>query len=1244
MTNDRDRSIHPQEPDLDEFETVPLDEVMRIVDQLDSADPGWVDLQWHAADALHDLYLEDGVASGLNEAIRRGQLAIAAQNGQSAAHLHDLALMLWDRYEATHHDNDLEEYIHLLETALALLDRDDIDTERRAQCQANLATGLVSHSRYEAADEDIDRAVALWETALVSGQLDADAQSGIAANLAQALSREGASEHDLRRAVSYGRQSLQVANDDPEAAAHNEFAVAAALASLHNVVEDEGLLGEATDHVRRGLNCLGPTHPDAPGFTANLIGLLRQEARETNDAAPLAEAVRLARGTLAQTSDGDPDRVLILTTAAAAISEASVQNDDLSLLEEALALYRHAVAMAPDMSHEQGVALINMASVCRDGNERLDAPDLVDEGIDAGERALSIFLEPGLRRAAALTATSNCLRDRFILAGEVATLDCALSYAENALTFTPERHPERAARLTNLAVLLSDEFAERADRAQLDRAIVLYREALDASERVGVRVPERLNDLALALRDRSRDAGNADDLNEAVDLAESALAGSRPGLLTWAGYANNLGNALAERYELDGNPDDLNRVVELFRKALADATGRVHECSGYATNLGLALATRAKVTGNVADFDEALLNLSRSIDLLPAEHPDRAYRLSNLADTYRQRSIMFDDGGRTERAGTDAVAAVDTAEDAVMAARASDARLLPALSNLAEALRWRRSLTPGSTTAARIIEVQRRAATLVQITPAEKFGQAGRWARDAQDEGALVEALEAYGLAVIQTTEVAWIGLSVAERLDLLREMNEVLTRAVACAVRAGEPWTAVAWADHVRSVLWRQGLQATALSTGRNDARLAGLSGLDHEPAGEAPSVKRHRRERLRQLAHTERDALRVAIATAEDYQSLAFPGVIVLLVPGEDTSCAVLMREHEAPRLVNLARAPRGELIVRIETLGRASVAFGDNSGPAHELRARHAIFDCLDWLWDAVASPILDEIAFNADERPQVWWSPVGEFALLPLHAAGHHPRKSGQYAPKNLSAPDRARSSYLPIILAPRSRTPRAPAAPGTLLYVSANDASGGLIHLEEEQEAIRSAVQRIPIGELTEQDATVTAVREAISHCSYLHISAHGSTTAEDSLQVGFQLSDGVFTLRDLARCRADTGMLAVLLTCGSATGDNQFPNEALHVAGAAQQAGFPDVIAATLPVRDASSVPVVHAIYRAIDAAPDSVSEVVPTALDAVVETLRRDPRTSPDPLSWVPYAHFRAGLTPHASAEPDSAKSVLAI
>jgi hypothetical protein len=104
------------------------------------------------------------------------------------------------------------------------------------------------------------------------------------------------------------------------------------------------------------------------------------------------------------------------------------------------------------------------------------------------------------------------------------------------------------------------------------------------------------------------------------------------------------------------------------------------------------------------------------------------------------------------------------------------------------------------------------------------------------------------------------------------------------------------------------------------------------------------------------------------------------------------------------------------------------------------------------------------------------------------------------------------------------------------------------------------------------------------------------------------------------------GELTVLLACDSARGDVQLPNEALHVAAAASQASYRSVVAATKPVRDASTIPVVTALSTAVRDSPADVGSQVAAALHDVVAALRRDPFTGADPLAWAPYAFFGWG------------------
>ena len=1203
-----------------------LDEIIRAVDSLPNDDPDWIDLQWYVADALHQRFLDKGDPNDLNEAIRRGMSVVERQGRSSAAHLHDVALMIWDRFTEKYDPKDLALFVELLETALKRAEKDGTDLELIAECQVNLAAGLMAGTAADVPESVRQRAISLWKSALASGQLNEDAKRGIEANLALSLSYAGESQEELQRVVDSRRRAVAEATTSEDAAiAH--FNLAAALEDLHDITPDEGLLEEAIEHMRYGLGLLGIDHCDHPGYTANLVALLRRLSRESGNPDHVKEAVCLGRKALKRIPDDGSDRPLILINTASAILETVKSDSDLGLIDEALSMYREAIDIAPEGSQDQGVAMVNLVSACIDANELNPDSALLDEALTQGNKALELFSDPDLYRAAALSAVGNAQRDRYRETGSLSDLDEALKHAEEALALTPKQHPERAARLTNLAVLLSDDFEERADRSQLDHAIELYRQALSLPEPVASRVSERRNDLALALRDRYRDTENSQDLDEAIDLAQQAAAASAIDELTYAGYVNNLANALSERYERDHKTADLTKAIKSFNEALVASKNRPTEASGYETNIGIALAARAQDTGSMDDMDQALLHMGRSIDLLPTSHPDRAYRISNLSDAYRQRSLMFQEGGHHNLALEDAKSAVTTAQEAVAAAGSSDARLLPALSNLAQSLRWLEHLVPGVSQSQKTLEAQRQAALLEGITPAEKFGQSARWARDAEAIGDYEEAFKAFKRAVSLTTQVAWIGLTLRERRKLLTDMQEVLEHAVAHAANQRR-LEAFAWADHVRSVLWRQGLQARSLAEKRGDEQWASLSGFISNVKTDRRRSNMRPDEQLRLRAHEGEAELGQTVPDPYAYQGLGADGPIVLLAPGEEKSLALVLKGDAEPLLIHLPKASKGQLREQVEKL-QAKITDNECTYGSES----DAIFDCLGWLWENVTAPILERIT-TAEGRPHVWWSPLGEFALLPVHAAGIHPRRKPQINQRKNDPSkwpnmhERVISSYLPTILLVDSH-PEAENGPlDTVLHVSV-DPSEQLMSLEDERQVIDNALPQAHINHLFDDNATISAFRAALPECTLLHVSAHGWLDRNDSFEAGIDLFDGRFTLRDLAASRADKGQLAVLLTCDSASGDFTTPNEALHVAGAAQQAGFKEVVAATLPVRDDSVVPFVTTLYADITAEPvdKTFAPAVAQAMTDAVDKLRMDSRYAVDPLSWVPYAHFSSHL-----------------
>lgn len=71
--------------------------------------------------------------------------------------------------------------------------------------------------------------------------------------------------------------------------------------------------------------------------------------------------------------------------------------------------------------------------------------------------------------------------------------------------------------------------------------------------------------------------------------------------------------------------------------------------------------------------------------------------------------------------------------------------------------------------------------------------------------------------------------------------------------------------------------------------------------------------------------------------------------------------------------------------------------------------SIAPLLEWIWDAVAQPVLEALGFTESIHddgnwPRVWWIPTGILSNLPLHAARRHTEGTGE------TVLDRVMSSY------------------------------------------------------------------------------------------------------------------------------------------------------------------------------------------------------------------------------------------
>jgi hypothetical protein len=164
-----------------------------------------------------------------------------------------------------------------------------------------------------------------------------------------------------------------------------------------------------------------------------------------------------------------------------------------------------------------------------------------------------------------------------------------------------------------------------------------------------------------------------------------------------------------------GDRNLLSATTDLWLRILTATPADHPDRAGRLSNLGAALLTRFERTGGTADLDAAITDFRDAVQATPADHPRRPAFLSNLGNALLTRF---------ERTGAmaDLDAAITDFRDAVQATPADDPRRAGRLSNLGNALRARFERTGAAADLDAAIEVGQQA---VQATPADDPERAG---------------------------------------------------------------------------------------------------------------------------------------------------------------------------------------------------------------------------------------------------------------------------------------------------------------------------------------------------------------------------------------------------------------------------------------------------------------------------------------------------------------------------------------
>lgn len=253
-------------------------------------------------------------------------------------------------------------------------------------------------------------------------------------------------------------------------------------------------------------------------------------------------------------------------------------------------------------------------------------------------------------------------------------------------------------------------------------------------------------------------------------------------------------------------------------------------------------------------------------------------------------------------------------------------------------------------------------------------------------------------------------------------------------------------------------------------------------------------------------------------------------------------------------------------------------------------------------------------------------TGPLSFLPIHAAGLY---DADDQPK---ISDFVVSSYTPtltaLLNAKAQRLGRAQLGRDCRVLGVSQPSTAGQSPLPQTCDEIQMIQnQSMSVGDLSllwldREKATVKAVLDGITKCNWIHLACHGTQDPVKPTDSAFLLADGKLTLQKIMEQSFTHTELAILSACQTATGDQNLPEEAIHLAAGMLAAGYGSVVATMWSIFDNDAPLVAESLYSYLmkDGKGDSTQAAY--ALHDAVARLRKV-RGEKKFAKWVPFIHL---------------------
>ncbi|KAG2099292.1 CHAT domain-containing protein [Suillus discolor] len=912
-------------------------------------------------------------------------------------------------------------------------------------------------------------------------------------------------------------------------------------------------LDDAMEDFQWVLNQCPVGHPDRATALNNLAWTYLQGYLQ-NDVQDIDFPTSLFRNALALRPQHHPDRPLSLFNLAVALSWRHNKTRTAGDIREAAQLYHELLPLCPEGTYLRSIAA---------GKNSLDyvicgcnglPPDGSDEGIHLRRVVLELCPLGHRLRPITLHELAQAVEARFDQHGGIDDLDASIQLRREAVSLCPEGHADRDTYLNNLAFSLVSRFKHQGNHNDLDGAISLHEAALHLRP-VGHEFRDySLGNLGVALVDRFKEREDIEDMTRAISFYREALTLRPPGHPGRTITLHSLAHALQNRYDKSQVSADLNEAIHWYRDSLR--LRRLDHPGHHLTlsNLSSALCSRFTETQENEDVEEAIALCQDSLAALSSLHPDRYFSYMWLQEAYLSRYRVLHD----------------------------PADLSLAVENLRLASRHPTQGFP------------------------YRIRTAGRWVTAAETHSH-ISLLQAYSTCFdLLDGHLATRSSTISRRVAAAAfdDVRSLPVDAASCAIRNGDLRHAVELAEQGRGQQWSlasrlrtpvEDLESVNPALAHNYLELskcisnaAQSSAHITDRAAAARAAMEYRRltrqwetavAEIRDLPAFSRFLLPPLYA---DLQAAARQGPVIILIASQYSCSAIIVPTSGDPHHVPLPSVTLADLTNLKDCFARA-IRQASALGPK---LPRNDLIVLLRTVWDEIMLPIVNVLRHDLKLKyySRIWLCPTAAFTSIPLHAA--HPFRTNPDGSKEPCLEDLYICSYTPTLSAlVRSRQMMKKRVTPSFMTIGQGQPGAGkgkaLLTVDNELELVHKLVPATAKYTTISGDAATRAgALEALQANTWVHLACHGKQDPKQPYNSHFVMRDQDLTLLDIMERDIPHAEFAFLSACHTAVGDEETPDEVIHLAAGLQFSGFKSVIGTLWQVDDSVAQHVVKVFYE----------------------------------------------------------------